>query len=50
MHQYIKFILKGNSTCFGQFLCPSSSLVYYKKFVTMHGHINVKKDTICSPE
>jgi hypothetical protein len=23
MHQFLKFILEGNSTCFGQFLCPS---------------------------
>jgi len=22
MHQYLKFILEGNSPCFGQFLCP----------------------------
>jgi hypothetical protein len=24
MHQFHKFILAWNSTCFGQFLCPSS--------------------------
>jgi hypothetical protein len=107
MHQFLKFILEENSTCFGQFLCPSSGVFhrtysngichtgfqtaheqdqvptcmtytiavctvknswwwteklsetcrvsfqnkweiaasiwfYYKKFVTMHGHMNVK--------
>jgi len=28
MHQFLKFILKGNSTCFGQFLCPSSGIFH----------------------
>ena len=26
MHQFLKFILEWNSTCFGQFLCPSSGV------------------------
>ena len=26
MHQFHKFILSWNSTCFGQFLCPSSGV------------------------
>jgi len=26
MHQFHKFILAWNSTCFGQFLCPSSGV------------------------
>jgi len=26
MHSFLKFILEGNSTCFGQFLCPSSGV------------------------
>ena len=26
MHQFYKFILSWNSTCFGQFLCPSSGV------------------------
>jgi hypothetical protein len=26
MHQFHKFILSWNSTCFGQFLCPSSAV------------------------
>jgi len=90
MHQFLKFILEWNSTCFGQFLCPpsvhtemvyfiqvcwhvpflcvqwktpddgqrncpkhvefyskiweigASSWFYYKKFITMRGHMNVK--------
>ena len=75
MHKFNKFILSWNSTCFGQFVCPSSGVYslyaqqWYmpyrfvdsfwaepgwncilehlvgfitKKFVTMHGHMNVK--------
>jgi len=59
MHQFHKFTPAGNSTRFGQFLCPSlvvyslycrskfGKLVHFvgfivKKFVTMHGHMNVK--------
>jgi len=26
MHQFHKFILAWNSTCFGQFLCPTSGV------------------------
>ena len=28
MHQFLKFILEGNSTCFGLFLCPSSRVFH----------------------
>jgi len=28
MHQFMKFILEGNSACFGQFLCPSSRVFH----------------------
>jgi len=28
MHQFFKFILEGNSTCFGQLLCPSTGVFY----------------------
>jgi hypothetical protein len=28
MHQFLKFILQRNSTCFGQFLCPSSGVFH----------------------
>jgi len=28
MHQFLKFILEWNSTCFGQFLCPSSGVFH----------------------
>jgi len=28
MHQFLKFILEWNSTCFGQFLCPSSGVIH----------------------
>jgi len=28
MHQFLKFILEGNSTCFGQFLYPSSGVFH----------------------
>ena len=71
MHQFHKFILSWKSTCFRQFICPSSGVYslhtqqWYviqvcrqllsrirmelcsiiKKFVTMHGHINVNPDT-----
>ena len=31
MRQFLKFIFEVNSTCFGQFLCPSSGV-----FVTVH--------------
>jgi hypothetical protein len=27
-HQFLKFILEWNSTCFGQFLCPSSGVIH----------------------
>ena len=27
-HQFTKFILARNSTCFGQFLCPSSGIFH----------------------
>jgi len=44
MHQFLKFILEGNSTCFGQFLCPSSgvfhctqsNVIYHTGFQTAH--------------
>ena len=53
-------MLAWNSTCFGQFLCPKHvvscqnkfvKLVHLvgfiiKKFVTMHGHMNVKKTSV----
>jgi len=29
MHLFLKFIVEGNSTCFGQFLCPSSGIFHY---------------------
>jgi hypothetical protein len=29
MHQILKFILEWNSTCFGQFPCPSSGVTHY---------------------
>ena len=29
MHHFLKFILEGNSTCFGQFLCQSSGVFHY---------------------
>jgi hypothetical protein len=34
MHQFHKFILSRNSTCFGHFLCPSSGvyLLYTQQF------------------
>jgi hypothetical protein len=28
MRQFLKFILEWNSTCFGQFLCPSSGVIH----------------------
>jgi hypothetical protein len=28
---FSKFILEGNSTCFGQFLCPSSGVIHCKQ-------------------
>jgi len=28
MHQFLQFILEGNATCFGQFLCPSSRVFH----------------------
>jgi hypothetical protein len=28
MHYFLKFILKGKSTCFGQFTCPSSGVFH----------------------
>jgi hypothetical protein len=28
MHKFPKFILEWNSTCFGQFLCPSSGVIH----------------------
>jgi len=28
MHQFLKLFLKWNSTCFGQFLCPSSGVLH----------------------
>ena len=28
MHQFLKFILEWNSTCFGQLLCPSSGVIH----------------------
>ena len=28
MGQFLKFVLEGNSTCFGQFLCPSSGVFH----------------------
>ena len=28
MHQFLKFILEGNPTCFRQFLCPSSGVFH----------------------
>jgi hypothetical protein len=28
IHQFLKFILELNSTCFGQFLCPSSGVIH----------------------
>ena len=28
MHSFLKFILEWNSTCFGQFLCPSSGVFH----------------------
>ena len=28
MHRFLKFILEWNSTCFGQFLCPSSGVFH----------------------
>jgi hypothetical protein len=36
MHSFLKFILEWNSTCFGQFLCPSSEVfhsVYIEKLL-----------------
>jgi len=28
MHQFLKFILEWNSSCFGYFLCPSSGVIH----------------------
>jgi hypothetical protein len=28
MHEFLKFILEWNYTCFGQFLCPSSGVIH----------------------